>query len=448
MIGLLFTLLPLAAVAQQAWTLERCVDYAVANSPVVNSANASGLIARQDRIESVASLFPSISAGTYGQFNFGRSLGEDNIYTNVNSFTNSLELYGSMVLFDGLASVYRVKMNRAAELRGRHEEQRVRDKVAFGVMESFFLVQGYGDMVELCREQLEESKRNFEQTERMAEIGLRGYPDVAEMQAEYAAARYNLTRQENLLAIGIIQLKEKMNFPLNAEFVIVPYEGDPAAAPNGESVAEIFEYASETNPVLLAAKLNEQASVYNYKAAKGSLFPSISLNGGYNTGFYRMMGSSYESYWNQLRNKRGHYLGFSLSIPIFGGLTRSSNVSRAGLNMYIARNDALIASRALYSEIEQALADVRGQADEYRMAVRKAEAAELSYRLSQRKYNEGLISAVELHTSSNRMLEARAELTSSRLMYHLKRKLLDYYKGIPLYGEYNYENEISQIWTR
>ncbi len=46
-----------------------------------------------------------------------------------------------------------------------------------------------------------------------------------------------------------------------------------------------------------------------------------------------------------------------------------------------------------------------------------------------RKYNEGLISPLELHTSSNRVFQAKTEELNAKLKYYLKRKLVNYYKG-------------------
>ncbi|MCD8072108.1 MAG: TolC family protein [Alistipes sp.] len=440
---ILFILSVPAVFGQSAWTLDDCMEYAVTNSPKVSTARSQSEIYRVNHRESVAALFPSVSGYTGGQFNFGRNLGEDNTYADINAFSSSYEVNGSLTLFDGLASVYRVKIHKTSKLMGRHELQRVKDEIAFDVMEAFFLVQGYMELTELCREQLRESQANLEQTERMAEVGLKGFPDVAEMKAQAAVAQYNLTKQENLLNITLIRLKEKMNFPIEEPLEIVPYQESAILDAQYGSPTDIYRFAAATNPAVLAVQAREEYSLYNYKTVRGSLFPSIYINGGYNTGFYRNMasGSNYESYWIQLRNKRGHYVGFGMSIPIFGGLSRSSNAKRASLELAIARNESHEALRTLYSEIEQALADVSGQADQYRQAQLQVEAALLSYQLSLRKYNEGLISAVELQTSSNRLLESRAETTTSLLLYHLKRRLLDYYRGVPFYSESNVKSE-------
>ncbi len=56
----------------------------------------------------------------------------------------------------------------------------------------------------------------------------------------------------------------------------------------------------------------------------------------------------------------------------------------------------------------------------------------MAYRVALRKYQEGLLSALDLQTTANQLLEARANFLRSDLTWQAKRKLVDYYKGIPL----------------
>ena len=56
-------------------------------------------------------------------------------------------------------------------------------------------------------------------------------------------------------------------------------------------------------------------------------------------------------------------------------------------------------------------------------------------RVTLRKYEEGLMSTLDVQTSANTLLESKANLLQKRLMYLLKSKLVDYYKGKPLINE-------------
>ncbi|MPM90147.1 hypothetical protein SDC9_137264 [bioreactor metagenome] len=54
---------------------------------------------------------------------------------------------------------------------------------------------------------------------------------------------------------------------------------------------------------------------------------------------------------------------------------------------------------------------------------------ETAHEANQRKYEEGLISPLELHTSANRVVQAKTEELNAELQYRLKERLVRYYKG-------------------
>jgi outer membrane protein len=148
------------------------------------------------------------------------------------------------------------------------------------------------------------------------------------------------------------------------------------------------------------------------------------------TGFVRYLdGSDYVPFSEQLGNKRGTYVGFTLSVPLFAGFSKSASYKRSKAQVVIAQNEFQETLRALYSEIEQAVADMNGQADAYQQAVKQREAMETAHEANKRKYDEGLISPLELHTSANRVVQAKAEELNAELQYRLKARLVRYYKG-------------------
>ena len=71
-------------------------------------------------------------------------------------------------------------------------------------------------------------------------------------------------------------------------------------------------------------------------------------------------------------------------------------------------------------------------AKEYDQADKQVEANTLAHKAIQRKYDEGLLSAIELQTSANRLQEARSNLLRIKLDYIINYRLIRYYQGVPL----------------
>jgi outer membrane protein len=417
----------------ETFTLEQCILYAVGNSPETGIQAERNQIAKQNYLEAIGHLLPNLNASVGADFNFGRSLGDDNVYASVNSFNNSYRASSNLTIFDGLRSINSVRLERINRITGRHQLDQRRDEVAYATMEAFFNVVYYKQMVALAETQLEESDLNLRQTERMEELGIKGFPDVAEMRAQQAASAYNLTRQQNLLTVGIILLKEKMNFPIERSLDIVPGETDVEVTKTPLTPAVLYSRALDGLPAAQVAQSSARAAEMELKVARGARWPSLSIGGGYSTGFFRNMdGTPYDSFKNQFSNKRGYYVGASLNIPIFNGFSTTAGINRTKHNTVIARLERDASLRALYTEIEQTVADMNGTADQHAQAVRQRESSSVAHNVNQRKYDEGLVSALELHTSSNRLMQARADELQSRLVWILKKRMVDYYSGTPL----------------
>lgn len=423
----------IAALAQEkSWTLDECVRYAVEHSPRIKKQQSQNDITRQDYLNAIGQLLPSLNAGSSASFNFGRSVdSETNTYKTINSFNNSYSIYSNLTIFDGFANVFRVKMQQANQKAGHQQLELEKEMVAYDTMEAFFNVLYYQRMVELANEQLAESKENLRQAKRLEELGIKAKTDVEEMAAKEAADSYNLTKQKNLLTIGQILLKEKMNFPVEESLKIVDDENSTLVVRSDESVPAIFGMAKEMNPKAQSAIALLRVREMNRRAAKGNFSPVISMEAGLSTGFARYLdGSDYLPFEQQLRNKRGTYVGITLSLPLFNGFSKSATYQRGKSQEIIARYELNETLRSLYSEIEQAVADMNGQADAYRQAEAQREAMETAHQANLRKYEEGLISPLELHTSANRVTEAKAEELNAKLQYRLKTKLVAYYKGV------------------
>ena len=224
-----------------------------------------------------------------------------------------------------------------------------------------------------------------------------------------------------------------MNFPVDEPLSISAYNSEELIAKTDESPLSIYENSRNFLPKALLAEMSLQSSRLAYKTAKGSLLPSISVGAGLSTNFYRLTdGSNYLSFEEQFKNKRGYYVGFSLNVPIFNQFNNSSQIKKAKSQLLIKQYDKELVMRNIYGEIEQAVADMNGQADEYYQAKLQVEAMSVAHDVNERKYKEGLISALELHTSSNRLFQSKVEKLNAQFKFYLKQKLVNYYKGKPL----------------
>lgn len=415
-------------------TLDECMRYAVEHSPAVRRQDYTNRSYRQDYIESVAALVPSVSGTVGASTSFGRSVDpETNTYTDVSNFDNSYSLSGQMPVFAGLTRINTLRAARVMRSQGVEELQLARDEIALKTMEAYFDVVYYTESVRLAREQLETSTAELTKSRKLFELGLKSAADVAEVESQCASDDYLVTQQENNLALAEIALSEAMNYPADRLLRIVtdpPVETPAGVAP----FDEVLDYALENNPKAVAARHDVRHSRLQFSIAKGNLYPSLYVGGGYSTNFFMSLDdrSLYASFPDQFRDNRGYYVSAQLSIPIFGGLSRRTSVNRARNSWRIAEQNRIETLRTLQSEVAQAYQQMLGYGKEFVQASKKSDAAQLAYEAVSGKYERGMVSALDLQTAADRLLEARSERLRARLQYIVKVRLVAYYNGEPL----------------
>lgn len=436
-----FSLATVAMAQEKLWTMDECMHYAVENSPKVKKQAYTSDSYKADLNSAVASFFPSMSANVGADYNFGRSVDPGtNTYNNVSTFNNKYALNVSIPIFNGGQLINQWRMAKANRQLGMNDIQKEKDDLAINTMEAFMNVIYYRGTVKLAAEQLEENSRILYKTKRQEELGLKGRADVAQIEAQVAANDYNLTHQQNLYNTAVLTLKQNMNYPSDMELDVDTLLLDQSYASMMESVDEIYDYASENNPTALQAKLQLKASKMQYLVYKGRLLPTISFSAGVSTNYFENLkvdktAENYQptsSFSNQFTNNRGEYISFNLSFPLFDGLSRLTNVRKARNNMRIAQEQETEVLRQLQTAIEQAVLDREGYAKETIQMKKKADADEIAYQVTFRKFEEGLMSPIDLQTSANTLLLSKADLLQRKLMYLMKCKLVDYYKGKPL----------------
>ena len=66
---------------------------------------------------------------------------------------------------------------------------------------------------------------------------------------------------------------------------------------------------------------------------------------------------------------------------------------------------------------------------------KKVQADSLSYQLTRRQFEEGLSTAIDVHTTSAQLLNSKATLLQCQLMAMVKEQLVRYYKGETIWTE-------------
>lgn len=414
----------------KTWELDSCMTYAVEHATDVKREVINARQRKQDYQKAVTDFLPSVAGGVQGQYAWGRNIDpETNTYNHVTTFNNYYQLYASLNVFDGFATINAFKQAKLARAYSTTAMQKVRDDKAIDVMQKFVDAAYAEASIQIASDKLAESKRLLGKMQRLYELGEKGRPDVVQMESQVAEDEYNLTHQKHVAQQSLLTLKSAMNFPVEEELRLVT---------NGKQVNESFLINHETvyqnflnaSPDVKSAEYEVEKARYDYKIAKGRLLPSLSLSGGISTNFYRNLsqGGQYEGFASQFRNNRGEYLALTLSIPIYDNVAWHS-VKKARNDWQLAQVNLEETKRKLHDHIAQAVMDAEGYAKELYQMNKKVASDSLAYYMSSRKFEEGMLSTFDLHTAAQTLLESRIKQLQMQMLLVIKQRLVDYYQG-------------------
>ena len=417
----------------QVMTMDECMAYAVEHSVSVGKQENVLDNAKMNYRQSVASLFPSVSAGVSASTNFGRSIDpETNSYTTVSTFGNSYSLSASMPLFAGLRYVNSIRAAKVARERGYSDLQIARDKVAMEVMRAYSDVVYYKGAVKIAEEHLSASRKTLRQAQKLHELGRKSAAEVAEVASQEANYDYLLAEQQNNLTMAWIALREVMNLSQDVPLEVAEEDGIIIGC-DDIPVQRIVENALAGNAQVVSSELAVKESKLHYARAKGAWFPTISLSAGINTNYYTNFDNkqAYPSFSSQFKNNSGEYVGISMSIPIFSNLSRSASVRSSRNALRNAELELSAMRSSVESEVVQACSRMEGYGKLYNQAVKKVEASQLAYYGIAAKFENGLVTAIELQSAATTLLQAQSDRLRSQLQYMIEKRMVDYYSGIP-----------------
>jgi len=402
--GVLFVALFIASTVlfgQQSvkWTLRECIDYALENNLSVQRSllgvESSEILRKQTKW----SMAPSLNLGANYGSSWGRSIDPTTNIFVTERFDNS-----------GVSSSTSWLLYQSNRLRNTHKQSLVdfeaskynleaaKDQVILSVITFYTNVVFNNELYQNTLSQLNSTEQLVDRTEKQVEAGALPQTQLYDLIAQKASNEVQVINAENAYNLSILQLKQALQIPAGDPFEILVPDIELEVLPlAGLTVNDIYDIATGTMPNIKSADLGVESVDLGIKVAKAQLYPSLRFNGNINTNYSSVrvnrspatinipstrIGTvngdpnlivftdpstrdgftSEENYpvFDQWSDNIGRSVSLSLSIPIFNGLSASSNVQRSLISHRQAEITAKEQRNNLRQNIERAYNDVFG----------------------------------------------------------------------------------------
>ncbi|QIA06588.1 TolC family protein [Draconibacterium halophilum] len=418
--------------AQQKWSLNQCISYAIENNINLKEYEILEKLSLEDAQQAKRNMLPDLNASTSAGLNFGRSVDPNtNAYINTEFFNNTYNLSSSIAVFDGFRIQNRIKYQQFRKQASEYNRLNATDDLAFNVMVAFFDVVYYKGMLEIANEQVEASKLSLKTTEKKVEVGLKAKTDLLDMRANLEEEELNKIKIENTVETATLKLKQLMNYVSADEMELV----DDSSIVVNEKVAQpqqLFEQYTSWSPYYQSIEANVNATEKGLALSRSALYPSLYANGSYNTGFYETntdADGNTVAFGDQWKNNKNQYLGARLSIPIFNKWAIRSDVKKAKLELQQAKNNLDNERQKLFFEMVNNLTELEALYKEHSQYVKRTEVDQLAFQAAEKKFDQGLIDINDYYIAKNRLATTQSSVLRSRTLWEIKMKVLQFYRG-------------------
>ncbi|MDF4220605.1 TolC family protein [Maribacter sp. M208] len=426
--------------AQESWTLDECVSYALVHNLQLNDFKYTNQSNKETYRQSVRNLLPSVNASSSYLVNYGRA--EDpntGTFVNQDFYSNNYSLESSIDLFQGFQKINAIKASKLLFKATKEDVLQQKYLLAFRVMQAFYDIQFFEGLVEISKEQLTVSQTNYSLVEKQVELGLKAGADLYEAESLLLTDKLNVTQSANQLATAKLTLIQEMNLENTSEIEItkeLPQVVTDAMV-NEIKSDSVYTEAREFLPLIKAQELRAKAARKQVAVSRGRLYPSLSFFAGIGTGYFETTRDTLGKtlpFRQQFRDNTSQYIGVNLSVPISNGWSARSQVKQSKIEKLRAENNLKTQEQELFQTIQQLVQDYNSLLVELVQSNQKMEAQNLAFTIAQKRYEKGLINALELFTAKNLYASAQNENLQVKLRSEINKSTLDFYRGLPVFN--------------
>lgn len=452
--------------AQERWTLNKCIEHAREHSIDIQRGQNALANAQLAEMQSKLAFLPTanINGGYY--WNFGLTIDPiTNTRQPGSRQTLSTTASGNWTLLSGGRNLYQLQQARMSSVAALYQLEEVKNNTFLNIASAYLQIIVNMQLEAVADGQLKTSLQSLERTQLLFDNGAISKDNYLQSVAQTKNDEGNLTSARNAVLLSRLQLFQLLQLESDFEdFEIeMPEVNLAELSLNDYGRTDLKEEAVRKQPSVRAAEASLESAQYGIKLANAARYPSLfflaQLNSNYVQGLpyftdfvelttYTLVenpitgnieqvpqvvnvpdpNSQIEySIGNQLTDNWNQFIGFGFQVPLFNGGQTHAAVQRAKIQENNAALDKKASELAVRQTIERALVDAKNSLALYNAANASSQAAELALNNAQLNYDQGVISAFDLGLSKNQFLAAKSQEIQTKFDYLFKVKVLEFY---------------------
>tara|TARA_R110002033_G_C3897081_1_gene239727 strand:+ start:25014 stop:26354 length:1341 start_codon:yes stop_codon:yes gene_type:complete len=432
--------LKLSVYSQDKWSLEDCINHAKSNNIDILKQQLQNKSFNEDIMYSKGSYYPDVTFNGSQGFSLGNSFNVSTSVGQLESSFNSFSLSSSINVFNGFTNKYSLQRAKLLSEKGLADLDQVYLDLALNITNNYLTVLFNKEIVDVAKEQVEISRQEVSRLKQLYESFLTSKSELLQMESIWSSDTKELLIAKNNFKNSKIALKELIDINDIESFDVEDIDlSDFESIVFSNTPQSIFKVALKTNPQLKSTELSSEVNEKNIKIAKANFYPKLNLNYNYGSNYYHILGQNdlvfnqdteqFEDngFFVQLNNNRTHYIGLSLTVPIFNKFVSKTNLNKSKIELEINKVELISQKSQLKNKIEKAYNNVLTAKASLDSAISASNFQREAFPINQKKYIEGLITSFDFLKSKSDYIKNESDLLQAKYDYLFKIKVLNYY---------------------
>lgn len=422
--------------AQQVWSLEKCINYALDNNIKIKQGAIATEYQKNQLQQTKFSRLPSLNGQTSQNMNFGRSLTYENTYKDINSSETNFGLGVSLPVFQGFQisnNISKLELDLQASVE---DLSKAKSDISVNIASTFLEILFAKDLVLVSSNQLDITRLQIKQINEKVEAGSLAKGNLLDIEAQAAGEELNLVNAKNQLQLAKLKLAQLLELSLKESFDIeTPSFPEISAQASIVAANEVYNAALLTRPEIKGADLRFQSSKFQLKMAQGLQYPTVNLYANvydtYNNKYTDRDGKNI-TFSDQLKNNQRKGVGLQMNIPIFNKFQTKYQIDNARLQVLNTGLELEGAKKLLRSDVETAQTNAIAALNRFTSNQKAVSAMREAFRYSSEKFAVGLVNTIEYNTAKTKLSKSESDLLQAKYEFIFRTKILDFYRGLPL----------------
>jgi len=422
--------------AQQTWTLQDCIDYAVEHNLPIKQQEIKVAIKMLDQEMALRERLPNVNGYANGYTTFGSSQDVFGTIRRNDNLNSNMGINAELTLYQ-----YNYFRNQAKKAASEAEQERIEKEIlkrnlTVQLMEAYLQTLLAQALVVSQDSAMQFSKQLLDKAEKSTAAGATAMSVVAEAKANLARERqqyqqYHRDRQQSLL-----KLAQLMNYPdysslrLAAPITV----NDPLHDSTFSEISNLREEAYLHNPVFAKLQSEKDGLDLEFKLIKAALFPTVKGSAGLGSTYFNAFKSeNTRPFFVQSKDNFAQQLAVTVSVPIFNKGKTKRQLKQIDLNrqhIQLAADNERLAQQQILDKLLLELDENRKQ---YDIATEASTATTQSLDYTLRSFEAGKASIYDINTSKSNLIKAETEVIRSKYNVFFNQLMLRY----QIYGTIN-----------